>query len=132
MKLLLLFFSLLLATSCSDDSKYTKEELYKTAIQVDPKLELVLPKDLASGIPTTVYGEGCLRVIQVKHNGLIFILAEYETPQQAKIFGKSIRSFVLRNWVIDDALGEPILERFIRKAFPDVRLAQDIPLSELE
>lgn len=121
-------FLFLLLIGCSDNNKYDKVELYKIATKVDPDVKLVLPRDLASGVTCQNYGEGCVRAVMVEHIGLVMIFVEYEDHEAAVKFGKSINSFVIRNWIVDDAVGEPVLEKFITTAFKEAKLAQDIPL----
>ncbi len=107
----------LILLGCSEENIYTKEELYKMGIKVDPNLKIVLPKDIASGVKCTSYGEGCLRGFEVQHLELSMLFVEFESHEQAKAFAKTINGYVAKNWLIDDVYGEPVLEDFVKKAF---------------
>lgn len=116
-KLSLLISLLLFLISCSEKKVYDKAELYTMGVKVDPKLEIVLPKDIASGVNCADYGQGCLRGFEVKHRELSMFFIEYDTSENAENFAKTINGYTARNWLIDDAFGEPILEEFVQKAF---------------
>lgn len=91
--------------------------MYKLGKKIDPKLELVLPKDIDSGVKCSQYGTGCLGGVEVKHRDISMIFVEYENSKQSLDFAKTIGAYHIRNWLIDDVQGEPVLEEFVKKAF---------------
>lgn len=121
MKLLSLI-SLLLHVGCSGGDTFSKSEIYKLGTAITSDLELVIPKDIASGVTCANYGGGCIAGFEVKHKGLSMIFVEYETHEDAVRFGRPINAFVSKNWVFDDVAGEPVLEDFVRKAFKAYQL----------
>lgn len=113
---LVVILTLVFAFACSNDEIYTRENLYNMGTKVDPNLKIVLPKDLASGVKCSNYGEGCIRGFEVQHRELSMIFVEYEKPEQAQKFAETVNAYVTRNWLIDDVYGEPVLEDFVKKA----------------
>lgn len=78
----------------------------------DPSVTLVLPRSISEGIHCSEYSEGCLSGHTVKVRGLDLIAVEFDTEEQAKYAAKKYRGFYLRNWLLDDVTGEPVLEEF--------------------
>jgi peptide deformylase len=110
--LILLSLSILSA-SCTKELKYTKEELYRIATKADPSVSFVLPKSITEGISCADYGEGCLSGHTVSVKNLELIAVEYMTEEQAKFAAIKYRGYYVRNWLLDDVTGEPILEKFV-------------------
>ncbi len=94
--------------------------MYQIAIASDPNFQIVLPKDISSGIPCSDYGLGCLGAFEVKHRELSMIFVEFDTHENAVKVGQAINSYIIKNWVLDDVTGEPILEEFVKDAFKAV------------
>ena len=98
---------------------------------VDPNFDLVLPKDLNSGIQCSDYGPGCIGGVTGKVKGVEFIAVEFMNEDQAWSEARKINQYWVKNWVLDDVKGEPIIEEFVKKAFkaeeslPGVKLKID-------
>ncbi len=120
-----LFFLLLTLCllSCSDKATYTRTEMLHMAKNYDPHLELVIPKDLSSGVRCVTpgggpyYGEGCVSAFTVKSGYLDFVILEFDSEKAAKNEAARLKQFYTRNWVFDDVSKEPLLEKFVKKAF---------------
>lgn len=109
----LLIISFLVLSACSkEELKYSKEELYAKAKEVDASTTFILPKGISTGPSCADYAEGCLatHIVQVKKLDLIAV--EYLTEEQAKFAAKKVDGYFIRNWMLDDVTGEPTLVRF--------------------
>jgi hypothetical protein len=78
----------------------------------DSSVTLVLPRSISEGIQCSDYSEGCQSGHMVKVRGLDLIAVEFATEEQAKYAAKKYRGYYLRNWLLDDVAGEPLLEAF--------------------
>lgn len=60
------------------------------------------------------YGEGCVPLSgkRFRLKGVDFLMIQFETPELARAEAKKLNQWVLRNWLLDDVQGEPILESF--------------------
>ena len=101
---------------CGERQYYEKGEFYRLGKKYDPHLELMIPDNILSGPRCGDYGEGCKGVFKIKHRKVSMICVEYESPKQAIHFGQSIDAYIVRNWLLDDVSGEPVLEEFVEKA----------------
>jgi hypothetical protein len=111
---LLIFTALsILAASCTKELKYTKEQLFEIARAGDPTLELILPKTMKDGVSCSNYTSGCVSGHTVKIKGIHMIAVEFMHEEEAIVAAKKIRGYYVRNWVLDDVTGEPILEKFV-------------------
>ena len=122
----LLLMFVLVSCSCSDNH-YTKSEMYKLGVQFDSNLELILPKDMASGIQCSDYGPGCLSGHEIKVRKVTMIAVEFEEEEQACTEALRLDQYCKFNWLFDDIHGEPVLEDFVVRAFGAVRPSQQTP-----
>lgn len=102
----------ILSASCTKQLKYTKEGLYAKATAADPTVTFVLPKSMQEGVSCSDYSEGCLSAHIVKVQGLELIAVEFMTEADAVFAAKKYRGYYVRNWLLDDVVGEPVLEKF--------------------
>lgn len=102
-----------LSASCTKEVKYTKEALLKKAQQADSSVTLILPNSLTEGVSCSDYTEGCLSAHIVRVQKLDLIAVEFQTEAQAQFAAKKVRGYYVRNWLMDDVTGEPILEKFV-------------------
>lgn len=102
-----------LLASCTKEVKYTKEELFAIAQKKDPTVQLILPKSMSEGVSCSDYTEGCLSAHTVRVQNLDMIAVEFMTEEQAIYAAKKVRGFYVRNWMLDDVRGEPLLEKFV-------------------
>lgn len=103
----------ILSASCTKEVKYSKEELYAKAVAADPTTSFVIPKSISQGASCSDYTEGCLSAHIVKVQNLEMIAVEFMTEKEAHYAAKKFRGFYVRNWMLDDVAGEPILEKFV-------------------
>lgn len=102
----------ILAVSCTKEVKYSKEDLLKLAQKADPSVTVILPNSLTEGISCTDYPEGCVSAHIVRVQKLDLIAVEFQTEAEAIFAAKKVRGYYLRNWLLDDVRGEPVLEEF--------------------
>lgn len=112
--LLILALSILTA-SCEEkvELKYTKEELYFRATAIDPDIKFILPKSLSEGARCEDYSKNCLSAHFVRVKNLELIAVEFMSEKDAIFAAKKYRGLFLRNWMFDDVVGEPVLEKFM-------------------
>lgn len=103
----------ILAASCTKEVKYTKEALLAKAQEADPSVTVVLPRSISEGVQCTDYSEGCLSAHIVKIQNLEMIAVEFTKESEALFAAKKYRGYYLRNWLLDDVTGEPVLEKFV-------------------
>lgn len=113
--LILLFLSILSA-SCTKELKYNKEELLELIQKSEPSARFLLPKSVTEGVDCGNYTSGCLSGHVLKVLGLEMILVEFQTEEEAVFAAKKFRGYYVRNWLLDDVSGEPVLEKFVTDA----------------
>lgn len=116
MKLLLLTLNFILIASCTKELKYTKEQIYDLAKAADASTTFIMPRSMSEGVNCTDYPEGCISAHTVQVRQLSFIGVEFANEEQAIFAAKKVRGYYLRNWLLDDVTGEPILEEFAVKS----------------
>ncbi len=108
----LLIVCVALLTSCTKEVKYSKEELYSLAKAADSSTTFIIPKSISQGVHCSDYPEGCLSAHIVQVSRLDLIAVEFATEDQAIYAAKKLRGYYIRNWLLDDVTGEPVLENF--------------------
>lgn len=103
----------ILSASCTKEVKYSKEELYAKAVAADPTTTFILPRSISEGASCSDYSENCLSAHIVKIKGLEIIAVEFMTEADAIYAAKKYRGYYARNWLLDDVVGEPVLEKFV-------------------
>lgn len=112
-----LWTCLFIFIACQKNETIDRYTFFHMAKELDPEIEQVLPKDMASGINCKDYGEGCLGGFTAKVKGLDFIYLEFESEKKALKEAKRINGYYRGNWVFDDVSGEPVLEHFIQRIY---------------
>lgn len=110
---LIVIFSSILSASCTKEVKYTKEALLAKAQSADPSVTVILPKSISDGVQCSDYSGGCLAAHIVKVKNLEMIAVEFMTEADAVYAAKKFRGYYVRNWLLDDVTGEPVLEKFV-------------------
>lgn len=112
----LLIVCVALLVSCTKELKYSKEELYSKSKAADDSTTFIIPKNMAEGVVCSDYPEGCLsaHIVQIKKLDLIAV--EFMTEEQAIYAAKKKRGYYIRNWLLDDVTGEPVLEKFVTES----------------
>ena len=111
----LLFITLL---SCSkEEPKFGRKEMHDKLKSVYPKVEFIIPSDISKGIQCSDYGPGCLGGLTIKLKHMEVIVVEFQSLSHARAEAKRIGQWYARNFLIDDIMGEPILEKFFAKHF---------------
>ncbi|MCB9061665.1 MAG: hypothetical protein H6622_09105 [Halobacteriovoraceae bacterium] len=123
---LLLF---LLFQSCSSDPEgiIDKHIMYRMATEVDPTIEMILPKDQNDGVNCLSYSPPCKGGFKVKLRTVEMIILEYSSIKEAQLSAIGIDQYYYKNWVFDDTTGEPVLESFVKKVFNAKRPVKDEP-----
>jgi hypothetical protein len=110
---------LFIVTSCSCQKEepiiYMGNEILDLVKIGDPKVIIKLPSKETEVIRCDTYLPPCKtsHLYIIKELEVIFL--EYNTQDEAIKAAKAINGYYLRNWVIDDVVGEPILERFVEE-----------------
>jgi len=123
MKKLFFFAASLCFFSC-DKNKYSEGELWRMAQRADPKIELLIPQDMQSGVQCADYGgeaAGCIMGKRVKLRKVVAIIVQFETQEQARAVAEKYQLYYKYNWVFDDVAGEPVLESFVESVFGAMR-----------
>lgn len=105
----------ILCASCTKELRYTKEELYKIATRADPTVTFILPNSLTEGVNCADYSEGCHSAHIVSVQKLELIAVEFASETAAIYAAKKFKGFYVRNWMLDDVTGEPVLEKFVQE-----------------
>ena len=103
--------------SCGESSRYSRRELFQLGRKYDPRLEILRPKKMGDWIRCFDYGRGCVNTLIMEYRGVTFICVRYEEAAQAIRFGRSIDAYIVKNWLLDDVSGEPVLEEFVQRAW---------------
>lgn len=120
--------ALIFLLGCSKEEKWSEMDLYKKAVAVDPSIEIILPKDINSGVQCSDYPPGCIRGKQAKLRRVIMTVVEFENEKLATEAAFHIGQYHAKNWVFDDVAGEPVLEHFVQKAF-SAEKANQLPVN---
>lgn len=102
-----------LGASCTKEVKYSKEALLKKAQDADPSVSVILPRSINEGVTCGEYSEGCLSAHIVRVKQLDLIAVEFNNQANAIYAAKKFRGYYVRNWMLDDVTGEPVLEKFV-------------------
>ncbi len=103
----------ILGASCTKEVRYSKEELYAKAVAADSSTTFVLPRSMSEGVTCAEYTNGCVAAHIVKIKNIDLIAVEFLTEADAIYAAKKFRGYYLRNWLLDDVNGEPVLEKFV-------------------
>ena len=115
---LISFFLFCFCISCSKKQVASKEEVFSMAYAIDPKIELVIPDSISSTVVNcSDYDPPCAHGHKVRIKKIDLIALEYLDAKMALSVAKKINGYAYYNWVFDLATGEPVLERFIEKAY---------------
>jgi hypothetical protein len=124
MKYIIFIFSLCFLLSCTDKEEVVgRLKLFELGTSYDDTVKLVLADQLGKGpicegrdgeFP---YGEGCQKVSVVKVGVLELRCIEFDSVKNAKKEAKRLNEYYYKNWVFDEANGEPPLESFVKNAF---------------
>ena len=106
---------------CTKKLEYSKSEVWALAKKENPSVELVIPKDMNSGIQCGDYGEGCITGFKVRIGVLEAVVIQFDEMKNARKEAKRIDQYYKYNWVFDNVTDEPRLERFFEKVYQAVR-----------
>lgn len=116
--IIFLVFSLILL-SCSESKTYTPMQMFQMAYDFDKSIEEVRVKDKADSINCGMYPEGCIPMSpkRFKIRLVEMIVVQYRSEAQACAAAKKLDQYYVRNWLLDDVKGEPVLEDFVKKVY---------------
>lgn len=112
--LLVLFF-----VACDErPSKVDQLKLLEMAREHESDITLIVPKSIDQRLVyCNTYTPACKAGYKVKVKGIVMIALMYDTFEEAYRCARRINGLWFRNWVFDDVQGEPLLERFVKRAF---------------
>ena len=111
--------SALLSSCTKDDSvpNYSNQDFLKMAREGDPDLKVLIPSGISEAlVHCSEYTPECRYGLKVIVKQLQLKALFYDSQTDALEAAKRVKGYVSRNWVLDDAVGEPILERFVEKS----------------
>jgi hypothetical protein len=119
---LILSLALLPACSCSREESWSPKELWYTAREAEPNIELVLipvghehRRIVCEDYPLEGCVKGTGKRVLIKKVELIVI--QYDSRRHACEAALKIKQWYSRDWVLDDVTDEPVLEDFVKKVF---------------
>lgn len=110
---------LLLLTSCNDEPPiWDNFTVLDMAKEVEPDLRVMVPESFDKPVvDCKLYKPVCKAGYKIKMRGMMIMPLEYNNYKDAYDCAKRINGYWVKNWVFDDVIGEPILERFVEKTF---------------
>ena len=110
---------LLFLCACEDrPSNVDQLQLLEMARENESDISLVIPKSIDQKLVyCNTYTPPCKNGYKVKVKGIVMIALMYDTFEEAYRSARRINGLWFRNWVFDDVQGEPVLERFVQRAF---------------
>lgn len=118
-----------LFAACSEEH-VSRQELVQVAMKAESDIHLVMPDKIdVPVVDCHQYDPPCFTGHKVKIKGLELVALEYQENKQAFMVAKEINGLVYMNWVFDQVIGEPILERFVKNNFNAVKARdyQELP-----
>ena len=93
--------------------------MFQLAYDFDKSIEEVRVKDKADSIRCNEYPEGCIPMSpkRFKIRMVQMIVVQYRTEQKACEAAKKLDQYYVRNWLLDDVKGEPVLIDFVEKVY---------------
>ncbi len=94
-------------------------QMFQMAYDFDKSIEEVRVKDKADSINCGMYPEGCIPMSpkRFKIRLVEMIVVQYRSEAQACAAAKKLDQYYVRNWLLDDVKGEPVLEDFVKKVY---------------
>lgn len=107
-----------LCFACSKEViNFSKVDIITLTKKIDENSKLIIPKDMESGVKCSDYGDACRGGYKARVLNLEMIFVEFDSAEAADAMAIKIDAYTARNWLFDDVTGEPVLERFVVKAF---------------
>jgi hypothetical protein len=129
--------------SCNKEKPLTQEELINNFVKWNIEearnsgqsaekiaeinvLNFIKDKVILPIIPCLNYGDisGLKGCFKIKARLVDFMAIEMENREEAIKLAKKIKGYHLKNWVLDDVLGEPVLEDLAENVFKAKRFDQ--------
>jgi hypothetical protein len=106
-----ILISLVMTIACTKKlPTYSRQEMYSLVKEGDPSVFVYISED--KKINCYDYKPACNLGFTAKVRGLDMIFLQYDEVEDAKKAAAWLGSYYVRNWVLDDVKGEPILEKF--------------------
>lgn len=119
MKALKILLTLALCLSCNEDDKtFSKDDILSMGAKVDEKFKFVVPARIGTVLVNcNEYRPKCLIGYKAKAMLIEFNALFYDNSKDAQMSAKTFDGYQSSNWAFDYVAGEPVLERFVQKAF---------------
>ena len=120
LKLIFLLLSLCtLFTSCSKEASYGAMDMYMMAYEFDKTIEEVRVTDPSQSLRCEMYPPGCVdgSAKRFKVRLVDLVVVQFHTAKKACLAAKKLNQFYIRNWLLDDVKGEPVLESFVKEVY---------------
>ena len=117
--IVLTLLTLLIFTSCSESETYTPMNMFQMAYDFDKSIEEVRVKDKSESIRCNSYPKGCIPLSpkRFKIRMVEMIVVQYHSKKGACQAAKKLDQYYIRNWLLDDVKGEPVLEDFVKTVY---------------
>lgn len=110
---------IIFCVSCMDEDavpNYSNKEFLEMGKIGDPDLKVIVPAGITEIVVDCYeYTPACRYGLKVIVKDLTLKALFYDDQESALKAAKRIKGYVSRNWVLDDVVGEPILERYVEK-----------------
>ncbi|EQC43780.1 hypothetical protein [Bacteriovorax sp. Seq25_V] len=121
MRILIFIGLFLFMAGCSKEETYTPQDMFFMAYNFDNSIEEVriAASDPSKSVKCSSYGEGCIEGSpkRFKVRLVEMIVAQYHTKKGACLAALKIDQYYVRNWLLDDVKGEPVLESFVKEVY---------------
>ena len=119
MKYTYLSIILLTVFSCTkEELRFSREDILRLGKKEFQNFKFVVPPRIGIKlVDCSKYIPKCLSGYKGKAKLLEFNILEFKNSKEAMMSAKSYNGYYSRNWAFDLVTGEPILERFVKKAF---------------
>lgn len=116
------YFLLLIITmiSCTKDTKpsFRHEDILNMGSTIDKDFKFVVPPRIGIKlVDCSLYTPKCIEGYRAKVKLIEFNVLKFKNHKDAQRSASSFDGYYSNNWSFDHVKGEPILERFVKKAF---------------
>ena len=111
---------LIFLISCNFNTLSPKQ-IRELSLKYDPEWREVIPENMETYVHCSDYGPGCVSVKEAFTSNITFIMVQFKNEEQACKNAAVLGEYCLKNWLFDEVVDEPILERFVEEAFGAIR-----------
>lgn len=118
MKYIILLILVTVSCTKKEELSFKHHDILNMGVAVDKNFEFVVPPSIGiSLVDCSQYTPKCIEGYRGKAKLIEFNILKFKTHKDAQKSASSFDGFYSNNWSFDHVKGEPILERFVKKAF---------------